>query len=548
MLHLSLSLTAFVAVAPLVNAAPDAAVSGHVPAEYSAVVPHEAVVVAWVANPQKVITDAKSMGAPTQNAPKTLNEMFPDAFKTNIKIPMSDPIILWADQLPKLGGDREDFAPSFAFKADGANAQNLTAIGQNQVFFSGNMVVVRGSSTGTWTKPTKPNTRITSALPSAEVALAFDGKRMSAELEMGMRQLSAFGMFMVQARMKEREQGADPADRPIIAKTQQQGLKGMKRLVDGVLDVMKTVDILTIAVDLKQGNVDLDIDLHYPTPIQANHGVEMSLVDSVPGGMPIYLAMDVPAVRWFTAMEHDLMEVFFAFDAKQIKLYETMGQQTAKLASMVTDGLALGMGVEDRYEWLVTDVTDVNAFVGSTNTLMSEMNELSIGVTTSPAGKDAWAIAVDGPKVAKLLGGSKFSQEQHAARMGGNFVMSYSTSGNRITSKRHPAGKPNFPTSKDTSIRDMLEPTDGGALIAGLTMDLGPVVYALGTAFMEEAHQDGGRAGNEGGGSKMPHASGPIPFSLLLTNPNEKSISIHIDVAAMKAFAYFMKIELANSK
>lgn len=541
MLHLSLSLTAFFAVAPLVNAAPDAAISDDVPAEYAAVVPQEAIAVAWVTNPHKIVSEALSMGAPGQGAPTTLNGMFNDAFKSTATIPLTDSIIFWVDQLPKLGGSKEDFTPSFAFKADGANAKNTTAVGQNQVFFSGDMVIVRGSSNGTWTKPAEHNTRMMSALPAAEVALAFDGKHMDAELEMAMRQLSALGMFMAQARMKQREQAADPADRAIIAKTQRQGLDGMQRLVASALGVMKTVDVLTLGVNLTNGNLDIDIDLHYPERIQANHGVDKSLVESVPGGMPIYLAMDGPATRWFAAMEHDVMEVFLALDAKQIKVYEKMGQQGASLASMVTGGLAVGFGVKDRYEWGVADVDNATSFMTRANMLMKEMNNLNIGVTTSSVGNDTWAIDVDGAKLAKLLGGSKTTQAEQAARFGGNFVLSHTASGNRITSKRHPAGKPNFPTSKNTTIRDMLEPHQG-ALIAGLSMDLGEVAHGIATEVASEMHHNHGHGG---AAPRIPNPKGLVPFSLVLTNPDEKTIQLHIDVAAMKAFAYFMELEFA---
>lgn len=550
MLHLSLALTAFVAVAPLANAASDATISADIPANYAAVVPQEAVAVAWVPNPQKVTQDLLSMGVPREGAPKTLNEMFDDTFKTSINLPLNTPLLFWADQLPKPDGKNEDFAPSFTFKAAGANAKNTTATGGNQVFFSGDMVIVRGSGSGSWKKPASTKTQLLSALPKTEVALAFDGKKMNTELEMAMRQLGSFGMLMVQARMKQRENEASPADKAVIAKTQQQSLSGMKRLLDSALDVMKDVDVLTMGMSIKDEQLDLDIDLHYPTNVQGKHGMNLALVDAVPGGMTGYLAMDAPATRFFGAMEHDVMEILLGLNAEQIKMFNLMGKQAAKITSMVTGGVVVGFGIKDRYEWTTAEVSSPETVLSGIDKILAEMNQLKIGVTAKSTNNETWNIDVDGEKIAQMLGGTQFTQKEHAARMGGNFVLSYSTSGNTITSKRHPVGKPISPNSNDTTIRNMLKPSKG-ALIFGMSIDLGELFYEGAQEVIADMKQVHHHEEHEGPGHSehhtmtIPKPKGTIPFRILLTNPDEKTIELDIDIAVMKAVAYGMELVFA---
>ena len=549
MLHLSLSLSAFIAVMPLANAAPEAVPAENIPPEYAALVPEDAAVVLWVADPQALLdeykADAESMHAPGE-IPNSMNQVFDYVFKSNVTIPISEPVIIWVDHLPKPGARGKDVRATGAFKAAGANAQNVTALPGQKVFFSGDMMIMRKAELGPWSKPEKPNTRLTSALPTADVVAAFDGKQMSAELEIAMRQFGALGMVMAQGLMKEREQAAKPEDRALVKRTQQQGFTAMQRLINGTMDGMKRVDVMTLAVNLKKGDLQLDLDMHYPTRIQKDYGVEMSLIEAVPGGMPVYLALDQAAIRWVSEMKHDFMEILLVMDAAQIKLYEKMGKQAAKLTSLLNNGIAGGIGIGDRYEWMVMNVSDLNTFMRGADELMKEVNDLSIGVKTKQTSKHSWAIDVDGAKIAKIFGGTPLVQEQHARSWGGRFDFSFETKGDRIISKRHPAGKPNFATSSDTSVRDMLEPKDGGALIAGVSMNLAPLMHAAGVAYMEEAMHQNLQRDEKGNFPQIPAATEAIPFSMILTNPTQKSLSLQINIAAMKAVRYGMMLTMAG--
>ena len=516
-----------------------------VPSDYRALVGSEAKFVIFVDQPAELTKVCNGFGLPKGDGiPTTMSKFFDGIITSKNDNPIDQPILVWCNDMPSL------FMQSsihIAMRVPSDVVGKVTVSKKDAVDFVGDiMVLTKAVDKDGWKKPKNPGSPVLDSLPVADIAIAVDGHKIGQQIEQ--LTLLPMGMLMehAQSRLKSSAKSSKKYADPIVANVVSGAMKDLTTLMKQLEAPLKSTQMLTMAVDVSEKTISLDMDLKVKKSIDVGGGFDDYLIEQLPPGMPMYVAISPEALRWMSQAEFDIAEGLMITNADQVKGFEAVGKSMMSMAAQ-QQGATLTMTLDTKYQWMNTSTKDGDTYIKAFNQMMSEVSTLGIGITTSKRSDQSWKMVVDGKKLATLIGGSEFEQESHSKKYGGTYGVSYVESANLVMTKQYPLDKPEFPKGTGTiKLSQYLNGSNDGHLIASMAMDLGRIIEHT----MRQENKAMGKSKKEGQNPDQatPPKAPELPMNLVLSSSDSKQINLSFTMPSTKTFNYMKALDAFHKK
>lgn len=451
------------------------------PAKFSSLISNDAMAVLWAGNPGGFIEEIEKFVPPVLPIPSSMNDLFSDMMHSDLKIPMTDSVMVWVEAGKQFGrgqvGDPQVF---LAVDLPGANENNTHAMSGATVHFSGDMVILAQGDSVEWSKPENGDNRLISRLPNQPIGVAVDVKRIWKDHGSQLQMLGGFGAMAAQMAMMEQTQGGSREDQARMRKVQQKVGETSRTAMSGMFDAIKNMDYMTMSLGMDDSLLDMTMDFVCNDECSMSQGVNQKLIDELPAGMGMYAAMNGQFMQSMTKMDMGLMNTLMnGLSKEEHKSVATTSQAFADLFTSITGGVttAMSFGKDGMTKWAEVEVGNSKDFIKGYEVAAQDFDQLDLGINMSSTGTGKWKMTVDGEKFGKTMGDPE-AGEMLTREFGGELMLTMSPETNSIVTAKVLPPNGSFPTGKDTGVRSMLNPPKGRNLIAATSMDLRSMLAA----------------------------------------------------------------------
>ena len=448
--------------------------SSPVPAEFQSLISKDAKFVFFMKNPARVMNEAKSLGIVKELPPTTLSKGMELPFTSEKPIQADQFFIGWSNEFPQLF---EEPVMHLATRIPADQVNKLKPKKDFSIEYVGDIAIFTTSPNQTWKKPEETSNPMLTALPDMDIAAALDGDKMGEMMSSNVQEFLYTLPMMFESRMKEYAKGAAKYADPVVSKAIQGATKDFQDLIGEVLPTVRTADTLTAGINFRADTLDLDVVMHLKEDMPPSDAFDDHLVDQLPPGLPVYLALNGQAARWISLIEFDVLEGFLMNKADQVAKFDALKTQWGKMVKQIKGGITVGMSLNTAYQWSNIQVDDGAAFMAACNAVMGDLGTLGVGIKTKPSGTNSWQMEIDGKEIASLMGGPQAEQQAIAEQYGGSYGTSAVRSGNLVMAKQYPIDAAKFPMdAQDQSLFKRLKTSDSERMIVGIAADLGLMI------------------------------------------------------------------------
>ena len=448
-----------------------AACGADVPGNYASLVPSDAYAVGWIDSVESILDSAKTLAPQGVELPSNLTELMSgmagiEGLDNGIRV--GDSIIAWVARGADMGGGMVGDPQLFvAFKARGANADNTPSTSETTFHFVGDMLVAAQGGDVEYTKPQGARSPLIRALPNDAAAVAADIEGIWADHGPQLQMMGGFGAMAAQMALMEQTQEAAPEDRARIRSAQRKVGEVTRRLLNGVFEHLKTMDVLTLGIDLSdEGMFALTTDFIYQENL-ASRGVNPALVRRLPGGQATYFAANAAMIKWAAALDLGLAEVVFSgLSKEQHAALDAFAPMVVDLTGSITGGFAAAVNPDPMAytEYVELEVQDARAFINDSGLLMEQLNNLGLGMSAEEVESGEWEFGIDGEELGHAL--ERDEAGELAAMAPANMRAKLQDKGRFVTAFIT-AGKGPHGINNDMATRDALLASRGRSLIMG---------------------------------------------------------------------------------
>ena len=509
--------------------------SSPVPDEYRKLISKDARFIFFMKNPSQVIAEIKSLAIVKDIPPPTLSEGMELPFTTNKPITADQFFIVWADELPQFFNQ-----PSLnvATRIPADQVGKLKPNPGHSIEYQGQIAIFTLKKGETWKMPKEGNNPMLTALPDADIGAAIDGRENGEAMSANLKELLYTTPLMFDERMKESIPDSEKYGDTAVSNAIKSVTKDFQNLVGELLPTVRSTKLLTAGINLGKDSVKVDAALHFSEDLPGRDPFDGQLIDQLPPGLPLYMALNGPAARWLSQIEFDLLEGFLISDAEQVAKFEALKTQWNKMIGLIDGGITVGMSLNTAYQWSNVQTTDGVAFMAACNAVMKDLGELNVGITTKSNGTDRWTMDIDGLKIGKLLGATKEAQLGLANVFGGNYGTSAVRSGNLVMAKQYPVRAPEFPMfDQDRTLFTRLKGPDTDNLIVGVAADLGLLIRRDTVKTLE---MQGKKESAQAVKRVVPNEL--IALHIDLSRAGSRQIELSADFPLKRAMNYFNKL------
>lgn len=503
-----------------------------VPAEFQRLISKEAKFVFFLKNPARVMNEVKSMGMVEDMPPTTLSKGMELPFTSEKPIQADQFFIGWSNEFPQLF---EEPVMHLATRIPADQVNKLKPKKDFSIEYVGDIAIFTTSPNQTWKKPEETGNPMLTALPDMDIAAALDGDKMGEMMSSNVQEFLYTLPMMFESRMKEYAKGAAKYADPVVSKAIQGASKDFQDLIGEVLPTVRTADTLTAGINFQADTLDLDVVMHLKEDMPPGDAFDDHLVDQLPPGLPVYLALNGQAARWISLIEFDVLEGFLMNKTDQVAKFDALKTQWGKMVDQIKGGITVGMSLNTAYQWSNIQVDDGAAFMAACNAVMGDLGKLGAGIKTKPTGTNSWQMNIDGKEIARLMGGSQAAQQAIAKQYGGEYGTSAVSSGNLVMAKQYPLDAPQFPmAAQDQSLFKRLKGSDSERMIAGVAADLGLLIQRN---FLERMKRDKTNPKSIET-LQQTNPKGLIALHINLSRVDDRQIGLAVDFPLARAIEY----------
>ena len=514
--------------------------SSPVPDAFRKLISQDARFVFFIKNPSRLIAEIKSLEIMDVVPPPTLSEGMELPFTTGKPIIADQFFIAWADELPQFFN-----SPSLhvATRIPAGQVGKLKPNPGYSIEYQGQIAIFTLKKGETWKMPAKADNPILAALPDADIGAALNGKEMGEAMSANLQGLLETAPLMFGVRMKESIRGSEKYGDTAVSKAIKSVTKDFQNLVGELIPTVRSTKLLTAGINLGTDSVKVDAAMHFTENLPDSEPFDAHLIDQLPPGLPIYMALNGSAARWVSQIEFDVLEGFLISKEEQVAKFEALKTQWNTMVGLIDSGITVGMSLDTAYQWSNVQTKDGAAFLSSCNAVMKDLGELNVGITTKPNGTDCWHMDIDGLKIGKLMGATKQAQLGFADQFGGNYGTSAIRSGNLVMAKQYPVDEPKFPIfDQDRTLFTRLKGSNTNNLIVGVAADLGRIIRRDTTKALE---MQGKTASAKAAKEMVPNEL--IALHIELSRASPRQIELAVDVPLKRAMSYFSKLTKLES-
>ncbi|MAJ46318.1 MAG: hypothetical protein CBC35_03265 [Planctomycetes bacterium TMED75] len=533
--------TLILALAPTPATCSD--VASPVPADFQALVDKDAKFVFFIKDTAELIIDLKQMNIAPPDQKTTLQEALPLHFTSTKPIQADQFFMGWSQEDPALF---EMPLMHFATRIPTDQVGKLKPKTGYEIEYQGDIAIFSSKPNQSWTSPNATGNPIFGVLPDMAIGGGMDGKGLGTRIASlsGLATGMAAGALPGAAGegLRKAASGAKKYSDPIVYKAIQGVMKDAVKKAAELAKPLAGAKFLTMGMDTADGSITFNAYIHLLKPMQRTESFDQHLIDELPPGLPIYMALSTSAAQWMTGIEFDIIEGFLLTKAEQVPKFNEMKKQFNTAGNLIRGGLTMGMGINGGYQWSNVEVSDAAAFMSANQAIMTQLGTLGIGINTKQVGTNSWRMDVDGKKIAGLIGGSPEAQTEIEDQYGGSFGVTGVASGNVVMGKQFPFDRPTFPdTKRDDPLPAMLNQSASGQLICAMTADLASLMYMEMQKSMKRDKRTRGTVDAKAFAAAAP--SELIALRIALTSPDPSRLVLSVHVPAQKAQAYHRQLE-----
>ena len=502
--------------------------SAEVPGNYSELISTDAYGAMWIPDFDGMLASARPMLPPGSGAPASMKELLTTLMSIDPSVKPGKSLIAWATAGPSMGGARPgDPIIHIAISAPGANAQNTHAGHDTTLFFDGDMIIAAQGTNAEWKKPQKgASCRLIPLLPDTPIAMAFDIKNIWTDQGQQIQMLGGFGAMAAQMALMNQSPNADAKEQARMREEQKKIGEVMRSSMAGIFNLLKTMDTMTLGVRMDNPMLGIKADFNFMEAVASGSGVDSALIERLAGGMPIYAAMNAKLTQWATRLEYNLESALMSgLSKKQHAEFDAIIPMAVALADTITGGIAMSIDANDDtiHETIELKVQDSTEFINGLGLLMSQVDQIDMGVNSSNTGENTWKVNFDGQKLASSMNRPEMSDMAHNPLMKNGMTLDVTGKGKFVSAKATMGTGADAKGSDMTRVRDMLKTPRGHDLVLGLAMDMQEVMMTIEKMMAPNAN-----------GNKKTATMTPVPMAILGTsNGNTFSISFQSDVAGL---------------
>ncbi|MCP4835127.1 MAG: hypothetical protein GY895_10230 [Phycisphaera sp.] len=492
-----------------------------VPPELVKVVPSDALLAAQVQDVQagfKAFGDSLGVTDEEYKSDPPPNLFFmnlDELAKTDLKLPNRTPVIFWVDKLPLPDGPGAS-APGnlewgMAFKLPGATATNTTARESSgmELHFVDEVVVATSKGSTYDASKTGAGGVATRIVQNSPFSGAVRGS-MFKKLASTAKPMLGMGPMLLQSGLGDMTKSLAKADRKDAQQIIQKAIGDAMNLMQQAVESFETIEIATFKFD--PATFIAEVFFVIDGVIPSNHGVESSIIESLPSGRSMYYAIDEPTLARMSRMEADFFAAGLAMSGTSMnkargltKLAPSMMQALGLMSGGIAGGFRADLH-EDDFRIGTKDPAGLMKTMGS---LMTDIDGLDLGVEYKKTSADQWTVDLD---MKKLLANSE--NDADVSRMTKGFPEKFDLvmkpEDGMLTGTRRVVG-------------DRLEKTAGTPVVlSDFKKFAGYIIFGLGfdatemARGMESSIDLAMKAAGQSNGLKAPGADvKPAPFTLI---------------------------------
>ena len=467
---------------------------GAVPAEYAALVPKDAGVVAFISDFDKFRDELGKM-IPSFARGGSMPDLPHGLVETSLPIPKETACLIWSESIGPIVSTPRTGIIHIAFRLPGANADTVSVKGKvTGLTFKGDMVVISQDMGFSDVKPVfavpaKAENPLVDRLPSAVFSMGILGSDLADEASKVAPMLS-LGPMMLQQQMSERLQKLDRADRAAVRKAQNKAVGDISDLLKAAMASIEDIEMMTIGFFMDGESMIADIDFAIGGRVADDHGVSPKVLKALPAGMPGYFAFDGPTLRWLANFEFDLIEGMFASTKEEVGRFDEVVSSIEALGKDIDGGYAGGFSGSFEQTQGIFGVKDPARFLKGMDGMMSSMSDLGIGIDYKPVGDMKWTLQMNGGTLMSRLGGSSEDMGIDSGSLNGDYDITLRTDDGMVFLDQVRKGTSPPVGKGDPALRGDLESLSDSKVVAGFTIDvLGmarDMAKSTGTDFPQE--------------------------------------------------------------
>ena len=424
-------------------------------------------------------------------------------------------MIFWVDKLPLPDGP-DASAPGnlewgMAFKLPGATATNTTAKTSSgmELHFVDEVVVATSKGSTYDASKIGADGVATKIVPNSPFSVAAEGS-MFKKLASTAKPMLGMGPMLLQSSLGDMTKSLAKADQKEAQRIIQKAIADAMNLMQAAVGSFENIEIATFKFD--PATFIAEFYFMIDGVIASNHGVESSIIESLPSGRSMYYAIDEPTLACMSKMEVDLFAAGLAMSGTSMdkargltKLAPSMMQALGMMSGGIAGGFRADLH-EDDFRIGTKDPAGLMKSIGS---LMTDIDGLDLGVEYKKTSADQWTVDLD---MKKLLANTE--NDADASRMTKGFPEKFDLvmkpEDGMLTGTRRVVG-------------DQLEKTAGTPVVlSDFKKFAGSIIFGLGfdatemARGMESSIDVAMKAAGQSNGLKAPGADvKPAPFTLI---------------------------------
>ena len=488
-----------------------------VPADYAALVPSDAAVVAYIADYDELRTGLGKM-APSMAREGMIPDLPQALVDTSLSIPQGMGYLIWTESLGPIVSTPPTGVFHIAFRLPGANADTVSVKGgDTSLTFKGDMVVLSQDMSHSDGKPTyrvpeKAKNTLVDRLPSSTVSVAILGSDIADQARKVAPMLS-MGPMMLQQQMSQRLQALDQDDRAAVRKAQNKAVGDVAQLLKAALASIEDIQVMTMGLDLDGGSLISDIDFSIGGRVADDHGVSPKVLKALPDDMPGYFAFDGPTLEWLANLELDLFEGMMAESKEDVVRFDRVIGSIESVGRNIDGGYAGGFTGSLGQTQGIFGVKDSAGFLKDMSGMMTSLTDLGIGLDYQPAGDMKWTVKMDEAKMMERFGATGGEMGLESGNLGGEYDITMRTADGMVFLDQVRKGAKGPQGEGDPALKGDFESLADSKVVAGLAVDV------LGMA----------REIADSMGTDLPaEMKGKALLAMILHSPDPRTVALHL--------------------